>query len=179
MAKLNHDHTSHPPHDNTGSGSSRPDPQRTRTPAGQETGASSSGRRFVVGVILLGVLITGGSGGWALVAPESFADYTQFAPYNEHFAHDIGAFLLGIGSALLASLVWRDARAVVLVGFLVANTTHAFNHWIDLDLGGRDRDPWVFFTVSLLTLVALIVHVRLLKRQSAYPSTADEPTDHR
>jgi hypothetical protein len=32
-------------------------------------------------------------------------------------------------------VAWRDGLALALAGFLVANTTHAVNHAVDLDLG--------------------------------------------
>jgi hypothetical protein len=127
------------------------------------TGRSSGGRGYVTGVILVAALLSIGAGVWAVATPESFAAYTEFEPYNEHFAHDIGAFLLGIGATLLAALVWHDGKAVALAGFLVGNTVHAANHWVDLQLGGHARDPWVFGALSVAVAMALVLRARQLR----------------
>ena len=55
--------------------------------------------------------------------------------------HDAGAFQLDIGITLLLAVAWRDGLALALAGFLVANTTHAVNHAVDLDLGGHPGTP--------------------------------------
>jgi hypothetical protein len=73
--------------------------------------------------------------------------------------HDAGAFQLGIGVTLLLAVAWRDALALALAGFLVANTTHAINHAVDLDLGGHGGDPWGLAALSLLTVAALVVRL--------------------
>jgi PPOX class probable F420-dependent enzyme len=59
------------------------------------------------------------------------------------------------GSPCCSRWPWRDGPALALAGFLVANTTHAVNHAVDLDLGGRSGDPWGLAALSLLTAVAL------------------------
>ena len=116
----------------------------------------------MAGVLLVAGLLAVGAGVWALAAPGSFAAYTDFQPYNEHFVHDIGAFQLGIGVTLLFALAWRDGPALALAGFLVGNTMHAVNHWVDLGLGGHARDPWVFLALSLVVGVALVLRLRQL-----------------
>lgn len=131
---------------------------RTEATAGRPSG----GRGYVTATMLLGAALTVAGGTWALAAPGSFADYTGFSPYNEHFVHDIGAFQLGIGTTLLFSLVWRDGPAVALAGFLVGNTAHAVNHWADAHLGGNGQAPWLFLALSLLVAVALVVRLREL-----------------
>jgi hypothetical protein len=70
-----------------------------------------------------------------------------------------GAFQLGIGVTLLLAVAWRDALALALAGFLVANTAHAVNHAVDLDLGGHSNDPWGLAALSLLAAVALVVRL--------------------
>ena len=62
------------------------------------------------------------------------------------------------GGAL--AVIWRDALAVVLAAFLVANTLHAYNHAIDLDIGGRDSDPWLLGAVSVVLAVAFVLRLR-------------------
>jgi hypothetical protein len=69
------------------------------------------------------------------------------------------AFQLGIGVTLVLAVAWRDGLALALAGFLVANTTHAVNHAVDLNLGGRSGDPWGLAAVSLLTAAALVMRL--------------------
>jgi PPOX class probable F420-dependent enzyme len=111
-------------------------------------------RWYVTTVTVLLGLGAAVAGVWALVSPGSFADRVDF-PDHEHFLHDIGAFQLGIGVTLLLALIWRDALATALAGFLVANTVHAVNHAVDLDLGGQAWQAWALALASALTAVAL------------------------
>jgi PPOX class probable F420-dependent enzyme len=116
------------------------------------------GRRFVLAVTGLAGLFMTAAGMAALLAPGWFADAAGF-PRHTHFVHDAGAFQLGIGVTLLLAVAWRDALALALAGFLVANTTHAVNHAVDLDLGGRSGDAWGLAALSLLTAAALVVRL--------------------
>ena len=111
--------------------------------------------RPVLAVTLLAGLFMTAAGVTALVAPSWFADAAGF-PRHPHFVHDAGAFQLGLGVTLLLAVAWRDGLALALAGFLVANTTHAINHAIDLDLGGRSGDPWALAALSMATAVALV-----------------------
>src|SRR5215217_8710300 len=115
-------------------------------------------RRFVLTVTLLAGLFMTAASMAALLAPGWFADAAGF-PRHTHFVHDAGAFQLGIGVTLLLAVAWRDGLALALAGFLVANTTHAVNHAVDLDLGGRSSDPWALAALSLLTAAALVVRL--------------------
>lgn len=83
-------------------------------------------------------------------------------PEHTHFLHDVGVLQIGIGVTLALAVPWRDPLAVVLTGFLVGNTMHAANHAVDLDLGGRDSDPWLLGLLSLLVAVALVRRMRQL-----------------
>ena len=74
-------------------------------------------------------------------------------------AGEAGAFQLGTGITLLLAVAWRDGLTLALAGFLVANTAHAVNHAVDLDLGGRSGDPWALIALSLLTAAALVVRL--------------------
>jgi hypothetical protein len=116
------------------------------------SGATGSGpepgRRFVVTVTLLTGVFMVAAGAWALLGPDSFADAVRF-PRHVHLVHDAGAFQLGIGIILLLGATWRDGLALALAGLLVANTIHAVNHAVDLDLGGRPLDPWGLAALSL------------------------------
>ncbi|HEU5156059.1 MAG TPA: hypothetical protein VFU43_03620 [Streptosporangiaceae bacterium] len=93
---------------------------------------------------------------WAFAWPKSFYDnIATFPPYNEHLFHDLGAFQLAIGVALLAALIWTDALFAALLGGSVGMVVHAISHFIDHDLGGRDSDSWVLSLVALLMLIGL------------------------
>jgi PPOX class probable F420-dependent enzyme len=117
--------------------------------------------RYVVGVTLLAAAFSLIAGVWALFWPGSFAEAVRF-PEHTHFLHDVGAFQIGIGVTLALAVLWRDPVATVLTGFLVGNTIHAANHAVDLDLGGRDSDPWLLSLVSVLIAVALVRRLRQL-----------------
>ena len=123
--------------------------------------ASSRVRGYVSAVTLLAGAGMLGAGIWCLAAPRSFAEAVKF-PYAEHFIHDLGAFQAGIGVTLLLAVAWSDALALALAGFLVANSVHAVNHALDLDLGGRASDPWLLGLASLLIAVALGLRLREL-----------------
>ena len=101
---------------------------------------------------------------WAVVAPRSFAGWISFPPYNEHLIHDAGAFQIGIGVALLLSLLLDDVLTVALGGFLAGGTLHVFNHAMDGHLGGHPSDPWWLAAQVLLAAVALGIHLRSRSR---------------
>jgi hypothetical protein len=103
-------------------------------------------------VAAFGGLVLGAAGLWALMDPRSFFEViATYPPYNHHLLHDIGAFNLGLGAALLLSLVWRDSLLVALTGVGIGATAHALAHWADQHLGGSPLDP------PLLTVFALIL----------------------
>jgi len=122
--------------------------------------------RYVVTVMVVAGLQMLVAGVWAWLAPRSFARAVDF-PYHEHFLHDLGVFQIGIGVALLVALIWRDARAVTLTGFLAANTLHALNHGLDRHLGGHTSDAYALGALSLLTGAALALRVRQLRHPAA------------
>jgi PPOX class probable F420-dependent enzyme len=96
---------------------------------------------------------------WCIASPSSFADIADF-PASVHFIHDVGAFQLGIGATMLLALIWSDALAVALAGFLVGNVAHSVNHAVDLDLGGSVAQVWLLVLWSLLVAVALYMWLR-------------------
>ena len=106
-----------------------------------------------------------GCGCWRSVCgrswpPRSFAAWIDFPPYAEHLLHDVGAFQIGIAVSLLAALVWTDAKAVALLGFVSAGAIHTVNHGIDLDLGGHTADVWLIGASTVLAAAALVVRIR-------------------
>ncbi|MEO6197669.1 MAG: hypothetical protein ABIP58_06105 [Dehalococcoidia bacterium] len=101
-------------------------------------------------------LLTFALGVWALLDTTSFYEnIAEFPPYNEHLLHDIGAFQMGLGAALLFALVWRgDAILAVLGGAAVGATAHEFAHIVDEDMGGRTSDPW---SLGLIAVILVFV----------------------
>lgn len=106
---------------------------------------SGIARAYLIAVTAFVGMVTTGIGIWCVLDPPSFARAVGFVEH-QHFLHDVGAFQIGLGITLLLALIWADALAVALAGFIVANTVHTVNHLMDLDLGGRPpsvADPQV------------------------------------
>src|SRR5574342_467919 len=80
---------------------------------------------------------------WAMIDASSFFDNIgEFPPYNNHYVHDVGAFQIGVGAALLSALAWRDdAILAALCGGAAAASAHEIAHIIDANDGGSDSDP--------------------------------------
>jgi uncharacterized membrane protein len=111
--------------------------------------------RFVAVVLILAGLFFLVPGIWAFVDTESFYDnLAPWEPYNKHFIHDIGAFQIGIGVALLLALVRNDAKLVALGGAASAAIVHVLSHITDHDHGGKDTDIPVFGFMAVLLVVA-------------------------
>jgi hypothetical protein len=115
-------------------------------------------------VVRVAVAVSGASmlifGVWPLLLPRSFAALIDYPPYNEHLLHDVGAFQIGIGAALVSTWFSRDAVTVALVGFVVASGLHVVSHIVDQDHGGHPADPWVLGLLSIIGAVGLGVHLR-------------------
>ncbi|MEU4545762.1 hypothetical protein [Nonomuraea dietziae] len=105
-------------------------------------------------------------GVWMWGWPQSFAEYVNFPPH-EHFLHDLGAFHVGIGIALVAALVWRDAILVALVGLATASLIHTLNHAMDSHLGGAASDPYVIGAQALVAVVGIVFRARHLRMSRA------------
>lgn len=104
----------------------------------------------MVGGVLLVV-----SGVWAMVDPQAFYDSAaKFPPYNGHFLRDIGAFLIGLGSALLLSLRYAKALAVALAANAIGAAMHAVSHVVDRDAGGKSSDPIIFIAIAFVLALA-------------------------
>lgn len=118
-------------------------------------------RTYLSAVTALVGLATVGIGTWCLIGPSSFAAAVGFETHL-HFLHDVGAFQLGLGITLLLALIWADALATALAGFIVANTVHTVNHLLDLDLGGSVAQAWVLGAVSVALVVAFVLRLHQL-----------------
>jgi hypothetical protein len=103
-------------------------------------------------------------GVWSFAAPRSFADFIDYAPYNEHLLHDVGAFQIGIGVTLVVALFASDALLVALTGFVTASALHTLSHYVDRNIGGHDSDVP---TLGLLTLVGLYGIVAIVRRSGS------------
>jgi hypothetical protein len=121
-----------------------------REPMGAGRHARNRAQRGARVVAAVGGVTTVAAGLWAFFAPRSFADFAKFPPYNQHLIHDIGAFEIGIGAALLLALVFRDGLLVALGGGAAAAVMHFISHVIDRDLGGRSLDPWLFGILAVV-----------------------------
>lgn len=107
--------------------------------------------RIVTAIIVLGGLFFLLPGVLAVADPERFFDeFATWEPYNEHFIHDIGAFMIGIGAMLLLSLLWSDAKLVALAGATVGAMMHLVTHVVDHGHGGMDSDPYMFGAAAVI-----------------------------
>jgi uncharacterized membrane protein len=124
--------------------------------------------RFVTIALVLGGLFFLVSGIWAFVAPHSFYDQlAPFPPYNRHFLHDVGAFQIGIGVALLLAACWDDARFVAMAGAAAGAAVHLVSHIVDHDLGGRDSDVFGLGLIAVLLAAGAVVQWRALAGPTA------------
>ncbi|MGI9147866.1 MAG: hypothetical protein ACR2IK_15165 [Chloroflexota bacterium] len=122
--------------------------------ATRRSGSASAPGRFLVG---LAGLVLVGSGLWAMLSPGSFYSLVAtYPPFNRHFVHDLGAFLLGLGASLVLALPVADALLVVLSANAVAGVAHFISHVVDRELGGLASDPVTIGLFALL-LVGLTV----------------------
>jgi hypothetical protein len=111
--------------------------------------------------MLAGGALFVGAGGWAFLDPASFyAHVATFPPYNRHFLHDLGAFQVGLGTALFIALLGMNARAVALWAVAVASVLHAVSHVVDRDLGGRDTDPIALSEIAAAFVCAALLATR-------------------
>ena len=106
----------------------------------------ASSRNDLVSSIVIATfgIFTLALGVWALVDTSSFYDnIAEFPPYNRHLLHDVGAFQVGLGAALLFALIWRgDAILAALGGASAGAVTHWIAHVADDGMGGRSSDPY-------------------------------------
>jgi hypothetical protein len=136
--------------------------------------ATKSQTAFIIAIVLgcLWVVL----GLWALTAPESFyAIVAPFAPYNQHFAHDMGAFQFGLGTALLLALRFGDALLVAFGANIAAGVAHELSHTMDSQLGGHSYDIPNLALLAALPLLGLVLRSFAIARatSTATPAPAD------
>src|SRR5229473_1346005 len=78
------------------------------------------------------------TGAWSYLLPANFySTVADFAPYNVHLLHDVGAFQVGMGLVLLAAAATGQGLAPALFGVLIGSLLHLFGHNTDIRLGGH------------------------------------------
>jgi hypothetical protein len=124
--------------------------------------------RFVRGAAIAGAALFILPGAWAFADPASFYDaIALFPPYNRHVLHEVGAFQLGLGIALVLGLAGWSGLRVALCAAAVAALLHAVSHVVDRDLGGRDTDPLALILVAAVLLAAAVATGREVRRRDA------------
>lgn len=115
-------------------------------------------------VVLVGVFLVG-LGLWALLSPTTFySTIALFQPYNQHFLHDVGAFQVGLGTAMLLTQLWEDSLLVVLAGTATGATLHFASHVVDRSLGGHPATDLPFLGgLALLLVAAWALRLRQLR----------------
>jgi uncharacterized membrane protein len=92
---------------------------------------------------------------WAFAAPDNFySSAAIFSPYNRHFLHDVGAFQVGLGAALLLGAIWVEALFAATLAVLVGSLLHFVSHLEDRALGGRRADFVVLGLICVLVGIA-------------------------
>jgi hypothetical protein len=107
-------------------------------------------------------------GVWAILDTSSFYNnVADFPPYNRHFLHDLGAFQMGLGAALLFALLWRgDAILAALGGGAVGGTAHWIVHVTDEEFGGRDSDPYTLGIIAAILVAAFVMRLLAVQKES-------------
>jgi hypothetical protein len=124
--------------------------------------------RFVRGAAIAGAALFLLPGAWAFADPASFYDTVAlFPPYNRHLLHDVGAFQLGLGTALVLGLAGWSGLRVALWAAAVAAVLHAISHVVDRELGGRDTDPLALTLMAAVLIVAAVASGREGRRRDA------------
>jgi hypothetical protein len=137
-----------------------------------------SAERFIRGVTIAAAALFVVAGAWAFLDPAAFYErVAHFPPYNRHFLHDAGAFQLGLGAALVLSLIGWDGRRVALWAAAAASVLHAASHVIDHDLGGRGTDPLALALVAAALIAAALLSTRTSRPRTEVTNHATAPPD--
>jgi hypothetical protein len=124
--------------------------------------------RLARGAAIAGAALFLLPGAWAFADPASFYDAVAlFPPYNRHLLHDVGAFQVGLGTALVLGLAGASGLRVALWATAVAAVLHAVSHFVDRDLGGRETDPLALTLVAAVLVAAALATGREVGRRDA------------
>jgi uncharacterized membrane protein len=117
-------------------------------------------------VVVVGVYMVG-FGLWAFLSPTGFySAIAPFPPFNQHFLHDLGAFQVGMGAALLATQAWDDALLALLAGTALGAVIHFIAHLMDSSLGGHPATD-IPFLGGLALLLVVAWALRWARRRAA------------
>lgn len=113
----------------------------------------------------VGVVFWVASGAWAFGSPAAFYDaVATYPPFNAHFLRDAGAFMLGLGGALIFGLWWRDALGAVLAGSAVGGSFHVAAHVIDREQGGSWSETLALAALALIFAAGALAQRRREQR---------------
>jgi uncharacterized membrane protein len=102
---------------------------------------------------------------WAFAAPDNFySSVAVFAPYNQHFLHDGGAFQVGLGVALILGAIWTEALFAATLAVLVGSLLHFVAHLEDRALGGRPSDFVILGLICVMVGIAAALAPRRVVR---------------
>ena len=97
------------------------------------------------------------TGAWAFLAPLSFfSAVATFPPANVHLLHDLGAFQVGLGLALIVPVALQVPLRAPLIAVLAASLLHVLAHLEDIRLGGHPNTD-----LPILTLICAALAVAL------------------
>jgi uncharacterized membrane protein len=145
-----------------------------RTLSTTSTASIRSSQSAFVLAIVLGCLWLA-LGVWALAQPESFySTIAPFVPYNRHLVHDLGAFQIGLGAALLLAARWSDGLIVAFGANVFAGSAHVLSHVLDSQLGGHSYDIPNLILLVLLPLAGLVLRARAIGRPGPPPGNLQE-----
>src|SRR4029077_6401775 len=83
-----------------------------------------------------------------------FSSVANFAPANIHLIHDLGAFQIGLGLALIVPVILGAPLRTSLIAVLGASIVHVGAHVEDVNLGGH---PYTDLPALTLICVALAI----------------------
>jgi hypothetical protein len=103
---------------------------------------------WVVAAIQIGLGLLG------FLAPGTFFDEIgPYAPQNDHYIGDLGAYNLAAGFGVAMAAMRPEWRVPILVLGAVLNGLHALNHLFDIGEASSDAKG-IFDTVALAALAA-------------------------
>jgi len=127
-------------------------------------------------LLVIGVVVCFGIGGWAQFAPESFyfgfptVDLTP--PYSEHLVRDYGGATLGLGIPLVAAIVWPETKLVIVAAaaYLVFAIPHSVFHFHHLDHATSGEAALIVTEmIASLLLPAAIVVIAVVRMRRERP----------
>jgi hypothetical protein len=95
----------------------------------------------------------------ALLAPGTFFDEIgRYAPRNDHYIGDVGAFQAAVGAGFLLSIRYPSWRMPVLVIGAILYGLHSLNHLFDIGEARSDARG-IFDTVALAGGAAVLAYL--------------------